>query len=94
MDYSNKTLVDLFYTELRGYLKSHNGLFALIDPHIIMNYRDHDGNITESNDVEGFIEQMEGLGTITVDSQLGILMIHKPGSYQYLILKVNLKMNY
>lgn len=62
MDYSNKTLVDLFYTELRGYLKSHNGLFALIDPHIIMNYRDHDGNITESNDVKGFIEQMEGLG--------------------------------
>ncbi|UBH08724.1 aminoacyltransferase [Macrococcus armenti] len=62
MDYNNKALVDLFYTELKQYLKARNGLFALVDPHIVMNYRDSDGNITEEKDVKGFIEQLQGLG--------------------------------
>ncbi|MCU7557874.1 aminoacyltransferase [Macrococcus capreoli] len=62
MDYTNKLLVSTFFEGLTKYLKKRKGLFALVDPHIIYNVRNHDGDIIESRRVDSFIDQMNQLG--------------------------------
>ncbi|MGV2876046.1 aminoacyltransferase [Macrococcus capreoli] len=62
MDYTNKLLVSTFFEGLTKYLKKRKGLFALVDPHIIYNIRNHDGDIIESRRVDSFIDQMNQLG--------------------------------
>lgn len=62
MVYKNKALVQLFYSELAKYLKKRNGLFVLVDPHIIANYRNHEGEVIEQQPVDDFIQRMEEMG--------------------------------
>lgn len=62
MDYTHKELVDFFYTNLAAYLKKRRGLYVLVDPHILANYRNHEGEIISSKEVEPFIKQMDDLG--------------------------------
>ncbi|UTH13109.1 aminoacyltransferase [Macrococcus equipercicus] len=62
MDYTNAALVDLFYSELIKYLKVRKGLFVLVDPHILMNYRNHEGELMQHFEVEDFISHLAQLG--------------------------------
>ncbi|GGB02427.1 aminoacyltransferase [Macrococcus hajekii] len=62
MDYNNRELVQFFYTELNRFLKQKKGLFVRVDPHIIVNHRNHDGEVIEHHDLSDFINQMESLG--------------------------------
>ncbi|TDM04623.1 aminoacyltransferase [Macrococcus carouselicus] len=62
MDYDNRALVDFFFTELSRYLRKRKGLFVLVDPHIIVNYRNHEGEVIQSNNLEPLIAQMDRLG--------------------------------
>lgn len=62
MNHTNKLLVSTFFEGLTKYLKKRKGLFVLVDPHIILNKRNHDGEILESRDLDGFINQMNQLG--------------------------------
>ncbi|RXK18606.1 aminoacyltransferase [Macrococcus sp. DPC7161] len=62
MDYQNKELVSFFYTELTKYLKKRKGLFVLVDPHIIANYRNHEGELISHEPIDAFVEQMNQLG--------------------------------
>ncbi|RXK18420.1 aminoacyltransferase [Macrococcus sp. DPC7161] len=62
MDHHNKALVDTFYNGLTAYLKKKNGLFVLVDPHIVIQKRDHDGNVTETFEHKDIIQNLEALG--------------------------------
>ena len=44
MDYSNIELVHFFFKSLTSYLK-HNCLYVLVDPYILENLRNADGEI-------------------------------------------------
>ncbi len=49
MDYSKKNLLEKFTLLLKKYLKEKNVTFLKLDPYIIYNLRDSDGNIVEEN---------------------------------------------
>lgn len=62
MDYDRKDLVDFFFKEIVTYLKGYNGLFFRMDPYLPYQLRDHDGNIKQSFNRDGLIDQFESLG--------------------------------
>lgn len=62
MDYSNIKLVHFFFKSLTDYLKKHNCLFVLVDPYILENLRNADGEILESYDNRAVIKTLEDLG--------------------------------
>lgn len=62
MDYSNIELVHFFFKSLTAYLKKHNCLFVLVDPYILENLRNADGEILESYDNRAVIKTLEDLG--------------------------------
>lgn len=62
MDYSNIELVHFFFKSLTSYLKKHNCLYVLVDPYILENLRNADGEILESYDNRAVIKTLEDLG--------------------------------
>ncbi|WP_210125893.1 aminoacyltransferase [Staphylococcus sp. GDY8P85P] len=62
MDYSNIELVHFFFKSLTRYLKKHNCLYVLVDPYILENLRNADGEILESYDNRAVIKTLEELG--------------------------------
>ncbi|WP_394856050.1 aminoacyltransferase [Staphylococcus borealis] len=62
MDYSNIELVHFFFKSLTRYLKKHNCLYVLVDPYILENLRNADGEILESYDNRAVIKMLEELG--------------------------------
>lgn len=62
MDYSNIELVRFFFKSLTRYLKKHNCLYVLVDPYILENLRNADGEILESYDNRAVIKTLEELG--------------------------------
>ncbi|PTK68331.1 aminoacyltransferase [Staphylococcus borealis] len=62
MDYSNIELVHFFFKSLTHYLKKHNCLYVLVDPYILENLRNADGEILESYDNRAVIKTLEELG--------------------------------
>ncbi|MCG7305675.1 aminoacyltransferase [Staphylococcus warneri] len=62
MDYNNLSLVHFFFKSLTSYLKKHNCLYVLVDPYILENLRNADGEILKSYDNRAVIKTMEDLG--------------------------------
>ena len=62
MDYNNQSLVRFFFKSLTDYLKKRNCLYVLVDPYLLENLRNADGEIIESFDNRPFIKTMEDLG--------------------------------
>lgn len=62
MDYHNTALVAYFFKSLTKYLRRRRCIFALIDPYIIENKRDHKGDVLESYDNSHWTSQLEALG--------------------------------
>merc|ERR1711977_651393 len=62
MDYSNIKLVHFFFKSLTEYLKKQNCLFVLVDPYILENLRNADGEILKSYDNRAVIKTLEDLG--------------------------------
>ncbi|MGV3244799.1 aminoacyltransferase [Staphylococcus sp. 11262D007BW] len=62
MDYNNIELVDFFFKSLTLYLRRRGTIFALINPYIIENIRDHHGEILESKDNHIWMNHLEKLG--------------------------------
>ncbi|MCI2774849.1 aminoacyltransferase [Staphylococcus petrasii] len=62
MDYSDIKLVHFFFKSLTDYLKKQNCLFVLVDPYILENLRNADGEILESYDNRAVIKTLEDLG--------------------------------
>ncbi len=48
IDYDDKELITYFTTEIKQYIKDHNGIFVKIDPYIMYQERDQLGNIVEN----------------------------------------------
>ncbi len=47
MDYTNQSLVAFFFKSLTSYLKKQNCLYVLVDPYLIENLRNADGEIVK-----------------------------------------------
>ncbi|MCG2243412.1 aminoacyltransferase [Staphylococcus caprae] len=62
LDYNNKMLVDCFFKGLTKYLKKHRTLFASLDPYILENIRNTDGEILHSFNNTNLIYQLSKLG--------------------------------
>lgn len=62
MDFKNLSLVRFFFKSLTSYLKKHNCLYVLVDPYILENVRNADGEILTSYDNRAFVKTMEDLG--------------------------------
>ena len=56
------SLVDFYFSELTKYLKQHNCLYVLLDPYILENLRNADGEIKKSYDNRMLISTLEKLG--------------------------------
>lgn len=62
MDFNNLVLVRFFFKSLTAYLKKHNCLYVLVDPYVLENLRQPNGEIIESIDNRALIKTMEELG--------------------------------
>ena len=63
LDFKNKDLVTFFTTELKKYIKEHNGYIFRVDPYLIYRQRDLDGNIVEEGtDNRDKVEHLKSLG--------------------------------
>ena len=63
VDFNNFTLVNFYITELKKYIKEHNGYILRIDPYIIYKQRDIDGNIVENGiDNAGIVDNLLKMG--------------------------------
>ncbi|MDU2696479.1 MAG: aminoacyltransferase [Staphylococcus epidermidis] len=62
MDFKNLVLVRFFFKSLTAYLKKHNCLYVLVDPYVLENLRQPNGEIIESFDNRALIKTMEELG--------------------------------
>lgn len=62
MDYTNQSLVAFFFKALTSYLKKQNCLYVLVDPYLIENLRNADGEIVKSYDNRAFVRTMDTLG--------------------------------
>lgn len=62
MDYTNQSLVAFFFKALTSYLKKQNCLYVLIDPYLIENLRNAEGEIVKSYDNRAFVRTMDTLG--------------------------------
>lgn len=62
MDYSNIKLVHFFFKSLTEYLKKQKCLYVLVDPYILENIRNADGEILKSFDNRAIMKTLEDLG--------------------------------
>lgn len=62
MDFNNLVLVRFFFKSLTAYLKKHNCLYVLVDPYVLENLRQPNGEIIESFDNRALIKTMEEIG--------------------------------
>lgn len=62
LDYSDISLVNFFFKSLTHYLKQHNCLYVLLDPYILENLRNVDGEIIQSYDNRMLIRTLNQLG--------------------------------
>ncbi|MDU0995100.1 MAG: aminoacyltransferase, partial [Staphylococcus lugdunensis] len=62
MDYSNIELVHFFFKSLTNFLKQRNCLYVLVDPYILENLHNADGEILKSYDNRAVIKTLEDLG--------------------------------
>ncbi|MBA8779803.1 aminoacyltransferase [Staphylococcus schleiferi subsp. coagulans] len=62
MDFNNTELVTFFFENLTQYLKKQNCLFTLVDPYMVINEYNADGEIIASHHYETFKTTLEGLG--------------------------------
>lgn len=62
MDFNNLVLVRFFFKSLTAYLKKHNCLYVLVDPYVLENLRQPNGEIIESFENRALIKTMEELG--------------------------------
>ena len=62
MDFHNTELVTFFFENLTQYLKKQNCLFTLVDPYMVINEYNADGEIIASHHYETFKTTLEGLG--------------------------------
>ncbi len=63
LDFKDEELVDFFTKELKKYIKDKKGYVLRIDPYVIKQQRDIDGNIVEDGeDNTSVIKQLESLG--------------------------------
>ncbi|ARJ13227.1 aminoacyltransferase [Staphylococcus lugdunensis] len=62
MDYSNIELVHYFFKSLTNFLKQRNCLYVLVDPYILENLHNADGEILKSYDNRAVIKTLEDLG--------------------------------
>ncbi|MBY7664016.1 aminoacyltransferase [Staphylococcus agnetis] len=61
LDYSNTTLVEFYFNELKKYFKKRRTIFMLIDPYVIRHIRDFKGNIVEDFNISSLIETFNTL---------------------------------
>ena len=63
LDFKDEELVDFFTKELKKYIKDKKGYVLRIDPYVIKQQRDIDGNIVDGGeDNTSVIKQLESLG--------------------------------
>ncbi|MEB7462553.1 aminoacyltransferase [Staphylococcus succinus] len=62
LDYNNIALVNFYFKSLTSYLKKHNCLYVLLDPYILENLRNADGEIIKSYDNRMLISTLDQLG--------------------------------
>ena len=92
MDYSNIKLVH-FFKSLTEYLKQ-NCLFVLVDPYILENLRNADGEILKSYDNRAVIKTLEDLGYKHQGWSVGYSTMSQIRWLSVLILKIKLRNNY
>lgn len=65
LDYKKKDLIEYFFRKLKEYINDHNGYILRIDPYIVKQQRDINGNIVEDGENNFcIIEQLKKLGFI------------------------------
>lgn len=63
LDFNDKELVEFFTKELKNYIKDKKGYIFRVDPYLIYQQRDIDGNIVEGGeDHRDTVEQLKSLG--------------------------------
>ncbi|EIO0100963.1 aminoacyltransferase [Staphylococcus pseudintermedius] len=62
MDYRDVTLVEFFFTQLDKFLKKHNCLYIRVDPHVLQNIRNANGEVLKSYDNRLLILLLARLG--------------------------------
>lgn len=62
LDFNNQALVTCFFEGLKKYVKQHRGLFILVDPYVIENIRNPEGDIITSYDNKQLFKELNRLG--------------------------------
>lgn len=62
IDFNNQALVTCFFKGLKKYVKQHRGLFILVDPYVIENIRNPEGDIITSYDNKQLFKELNRLG--------------------------------
>lgn len=62
LDYSDENIVNAFFTGLEAFLKDKRVIYLRIDPYVILNVRDHDGNILEEREGHQLLNTFKRLG--------------------------------
>ncbi|HEC2232250.1 TPA: aminoacyltransferase, partial [Staphylococcus delphini] len=62
MDYRDVTLVEFFFTQLDKFLKKHNCLYIRVDPHVLQNIRNANGEVLKPYDNRLLILLLARLG--------------------------------
>lgn len=62
LDFNNQALVTCFFAGLKKYVKQHRGLFILVDPYVIENIRNPEGDIITSYDNKQLFKELNRLG--------------------------------
>lgn len=62
LDFSNQSLVKCFFEGLKKYIKKQKALYILVDPYILENIRDSEGNVLETYDNTRLIKELNRIG--------------------------------
>lgn len=62
MDFNNKAIFNTFLAGLQNFLKGKNVLYLRVDPYIVLNERDHEGNVTKNMNNDYLIDEFSRLG--------------------------------
>ena len=62
LDYSDEKIVKAFFRGLESFLKNKKVVYLRVDPYVVLNVRDHDGNILEEKDSHQLFDTFKNLG--------------------------------
>ena len=62
LDYSDQRIVKAFFRGLEEFLKDNKVIYLRVDPYVVLNVRDHDGNILEEKESVQLFDWFKALG--------------------------------